>query len=197
MRKIAATYIFPLTQAPIKYGILVCENDGRIVDLIDNGEQLIEKAGVEFYSGILVPGFVLPKCNLQNHNKVSNRKMWAEGIAVAADIENSTYVVPERTGCKIQKLNTSILVLNEEAYEENAVLNQPFLETIVKHQENNKHLKLDELLKWGSLNSAKMFGFDSMFGSFDVGKVPGVNVISAVDFQEMKLTSKSKVKRLI
>lgn len=65
MRKIAATYIFPVNQAPIKNGILVCDNDGKVVDLINKGDKFTEEAGVEYYSGILVPGFVNAHCHLE------------------------------------------------------------------------------------------------------------------------------------
>ena len=65
MRKIAATYIFPGNQEPIKNGILVCENDGTIVDIIEKVAPFREEAGVEFYSGALVPGFVNAHCHLE------------------------------------------------------------------------------------------------------------------------------------
>jgi len=65
------------------------------------------------------------------------------------------------------------------------------------YQENHKQKNLIDLLHCVSLNPAKEIGLDANYGSFDVGKNPGVNLISGVDFQEMKLTSNSKVKRLL
>ncbi len=65
MRKIAASYIFPISRAPVKNGILICEDDGTIVDLIQKGDSLREEAGLEFYSGILAPGFVNAHCHLE------------------------------------------------------------------------------------------------------------------------------------
>jgi len=65
VRKIAATYIFPGNHPPIKNGILVCENDGTIIEIIDNKGELKEESGLEFYSGILVPGFVNTHCHLE------------------------------------------------------------------------------------------------------------------------------------
>ncbi len=65
VRKIAATYIFPVNQPPIKNGILICEPDGTIVEIIDNKGELKEESGLEFYSGILVPGFVNTHCHLE------------------------------------------------------------------------------------------------------------------------------------
>jgi len=65
VRKISATYIFPGNKPPLKNGILVCNDDGKILDLINTGGQLKEEAGLEQYSGILVPGFVM-------HTAISN-----------------------------------------------------------------------------------------------------------------------------
>lgn len=65
MRKISATYIFPGNRAPLKNGILVCTDNGKIIELIDTGGQIEEEAGLEQYSGILVPGFVNVHCHLE------------------------------------------------------------------------------------------------------------------------------------
>jgi aminodeoxyfutalosine deaminase len=65
VRKIAATYIVPGNQPPLKYGILICENDGTIIEVVDTGGKLYEQAGLEYYSGILVPGFINAHCHLE------------------------------------------------------------------------------------------------------------------------------------
>lgn len=64
MRKIAATYIFTGTQPPIKNGILTINDDGTILE-IDSQKYLTEQHGLEYYSGILVPGFVNAHCHLE------------------------------------------------------------------------------------------------------------------------------------
>ena len=38
---------------------------------------------------------------------------------------------------------------------------------------------------------------EDRFGSFEAGKKPGINLITGIDFKTMKLTKKSKVKRLM
>ena len=57
--------------------------------------------------------------------------------------------------------------------------------------------ELGDLLQWATINGAKALGIDHKFGNFEPGKKPGVNLISGIDFKKMKLTKKSKVKRLI
>ncbi|MDF1548265.1 MAG: amidohydrolase family protein [Bacteroidales bacterium] len=65
MRKIAAHYIFPSTEKPIKNGIITLDDSGKILDITQSNENLLEVAGLEFYSGILVPGFVNTHCHLE------------------------------------------------------------------------------------------------------------------------------------
>ncbi|MBE9467818.1 MAG: amidohydrolase family protein [Bacteroidetes bacterium] len=65
MRKIAANYIFPITKEPIKNGIIVVDDNGTITDIIDTKGEIKETENLEFYSGILVPGFVNSHCHLE------------------------------------------------------------------------------------------------------------------------------------
>ncbi|MCF6358972.1 MAG: amidohydrolase family protein [Draconibacterium sp.] len=396
MRKIAATYIFSGKQPPIKNGILICKPDGTIIEVIDNNGKLEEEPGLEFYSGILVPGFVNTHCHLElSHLKakieektgiggfvkeinklrnedlasvgkaieIADRKMWAAGIAAVGDISNSTLTIETKQKSKVfyhtfiesfgfhpsraekafnyakyvfSEFEENSLVVSisphspysvsgslfkkikEKALAEDSVLtihNQEsraetqFFKTgkgaIANHIQNNlgidishwqptgksslasilkflpskNHLilvhntftgkadldelknnrslkntffalcpnsniyienqlppvplfqkeglniclgtdslasnhqlsilgemitlqqnfpeiKLEELLIWATLNGAKALKAEHQFGSFEVGKNPGVNLISGVDFMNMKLTENCKVKRL-
>ncbi len=66
MRKIAANYIFPVSSAPIKNGIIVLSDDNKILDILDNTNgQLKEIANLEFFNGVLVPGFINAHCHLE------------------------------------------------------------------------------------------------------------------------------------
>jgi len=122
VRKLAATYLFPGNRPPLKNGFLLCEDDGTVVDLIDTGEQLREQAGLEYYSGILVPGFVNAHCHhelshlkgkipektglggflsainqlrnqeVKNQDEVMEKadfQMWNSGIVAVGDVSNS------------------------------------------------------------------------------------------------------------
>jgi len=60
MRRIAANYIMPVSSPPLKNGIVVIDDDGSILEVIDTGGRLRESSGLEFYMGIVVPGFVIP-----------------------------------------------------------------------------------------------------------------------------------------
>jgi cytosine/adenosine deaminase-related metal-dependent hydrolase len=55
---------------------------------------------------------------------------------------------------------------------------------------------LNDLLKWATLNGARALRMDKRFGTFEIGKQPGINLISKADLIKLKLTSDSKVKRI-
>lgn len=397
MRKIAATYVFPGNRPPVRNGILLCDDDGTIIDLIEKGENLREEHGVEFYSGILVPGFVNAHCHIEFSHllgkieekkgiggfvkginqlrneeaeiiekaiEVYDRKMWAAGIAAVGDVTNSETAIPAKRKSRIkyhtfvesfgfhpsraeksfgyamkvyeehienglpaslvphspysvseplfEKIRAaaqpgeSILTIhNQESRaerqfyeegtgaiadhlqhnlgidishwkptgkssllsvlkyfpEENPLLlvhntftqkddldglrerrsmkNTYFvlcpnsnlyiedrlppvglfreehlnlclgtdslasnhrlsvLAEMITLQDAFPDLEIEELVQWACVNGAKALGMEDRFGSFEKGKKPGVNLVSGIDFKNMKLTSASKVKRLL
>jgi len=65
MRYLSAHYVFPISSPPLRNGIVCVNNDGCIVDVIHTGGKLKEREKLEFYDGILVPGFVNAHCHLE------------------------------------------------------------------------------------------------------------------------------------
>ncbi|RWY49143.1 amidohydrolase family protein [Mucilaginibacter gilvus] len=62
-------------------------------------------------------------------------------------------------------------------------------------QQNIPSLSFDTLLQWGTSNGAKFLDIDSDKGTIEVGKTPGLNLITGLDGN--KITPETKVKRLI
>jgi len=58
-------------------------------------------------------------------------------------------------------------------------------------------IPFSEVLSWATINGAKALRFDDEIGSIDVGKSPGLNLISPFDFTNMKPFPNSRVKRLV
>lgn len=52
-----------------------------------------------------------------------------------------------------------------------------------------------QLIEWGTLNGAKFLGIDDEKGTLEVGKTPGLNLITGLD--DLRITPDSKVRRLI
>jgi len=64
-RYLSADYIFPVSSEPIKDGIVVIDESGVIVDIIDGGRRSEISATIELYQGIIIPGFVNSHCHLE------------------------------------------------------------------------------------------------------------------------------------
>jgi cytosine/adenosine deaminase-related metal-dependent hydrolase len=67
------------------------------------------------------------------------------------------------------------------------------LKTISRHA---PYIKLDILLKWGTLSGADFFGWKQDLGSLEKGKRPGINLITDVNTETLALTETSTVKPL-
>lgn len=63
MRKITANYLFPASAKPIKKGVLIIDDNGKILG-IDSRENH-DESSLEIYKGAIVPGFVNTHCHLE------------------------------------------------------------------------------------------------------------------------------------
>ena len=65
MRRLSAQYIFTNTGKPLKRGIITVDDTGLIIDVEETNGVLAEKSSVEFYNGVIAPGFVNCHCHLE------------------------------------------------------------------------------------------------------------------------------------
>jgi cytosine/adenosine deaminase-related metal-dependent hydrolase len=65
VRKISADFIFPISSAPVNNGIIILEDNGIIVDIIDPSATDHSINDVEFHEGFICPGFVNTHCHLE------------------------------------------------------------------------------------------------------------------------------------
>ncbi len=63
MRKYSADFIFPVSSEPIKSGVIVTDEKGKILK-IDSRENH-DEADLEIYPGVIVPGFINAHCHLE------------------------------------------------------------------------------------------------------------------------------------
>ena len=85
MRRFSAHYIITGTGAVLKKGIISVNDQGVITELTDTGGDLTESASVEFYNGILVPGFINAHCHLELSHL---RNVFPEKLKMAAFLKN-------------------------------------------------------------------------------------------------------------
>lgn len=70
MRSISAQYVFTSAGKPLRRGVVTAEADGTILAVEDTGGELVERAGTEFYNGIIIPGLV----NCHSHLELSHMR---------------------------------------------------------------------------------------------------------------------------
>jgi predicted amidohydrolase YtcJ len=75
--------------------------------------------------------------------------------------------------------------------------NYPIISELSPLQLKIPWLLIDELIRMCTINPARAHNMDHHLGSFEVGKAPGINLITHIDFKEMKLTEKSELKVII
>ncbi len=63
MRKITADYIFPISSKPLKNGLIIIEDNGKIIDVLPNKNNSGDD--VEYHRGIICPGFINSHCHLE------------------------------------------------------------------------------------------------------------------------------------
>lgn len=64
-RKISAHYVITGDGGLLKNGIITVDKSGKIVNIKSAGKSIKELSGMEFYNGVLVPGFVNAHCHLE------------------------------------------------------------------------------------------------------------------------------------
>jgi cytosine/adenosine deaminase-related metal-dependent hydrolase len=64
MRKISADYIFPVSSEPIANGVILLDDNGVILE-VKSAETITNNEDIEFYKGIICPGFINTHCHLE------------------------------------------------------------------------------------------------------------------------------------
>ena len=64
MRFLTADYLFPLYMEPLKQGVLQISEKGEVISIFKD-RKAVSKKKLEFFDGILCPGFVNAHCHLE------------------------------------------------------------------------------------------------------------------------------------
>ena len=248
MRKISASYIISNAGVPLNNGILILDDNNYVVDLIDRKGCVKEIQNLEYYSGVLVPGFIDVFTFLSWPNmtiaEVNSKAMSGLELGEIGDLQSIQRAInhleaygtkgavdffptnPSRDLKVNSKVSFKDIRNTSDCYFDNSdfpysILGRLFTNNIsldkafclgtgslsshlklsvfdeLKFLQNlNPSLNLNQLIKWACLNGANALGFDHL-GSFEVGKRPGVNLISSLDYNNFCLKENSKLKVLV
>jgi cytosine/adenosine deaminase-related metal-dependent hydrolase len=146
MKYFSAQYIITNTGHALKRGIVCTEDDGTIISVEDSGGILKEKHSVEFYNGIIVPGFVNCHCHLEL-SYLKNEIPAGSGLASFLMAVNSIRYSLEKD------INKAIIEADNEMFREGIVLCADICNTGVTF-----NLKKKSRIKYISL--LEVFGID-------------------------------------
>lgn len=71
------------------------------------------------------------------------------------------------------------------------------LEELATIQKSFPSIPFTTLIEWATINGAKFLKLEDKFGSIEIGKSPGLNLITGVDLDSFMLSNKSKIKVLV
>jgi cytosine/adenosine deaminase-related metal-dependent hydrolase len=94
----------------------------------------------------------------------------------------------------LRKKNANI-VIGTDSLSSNVSLQM--LDELKMLQQHFPLLSLHEILSWATLNGAKALGVDARFGSFEVGKQPGVVLLEKLDLQQQRLIPETTSTRVL
>jgi cytosine/adenosine deaminase-related metal-dependent hydrolase len=112
-RKIAAPYLFTGKQF-LKNAILTSDEKGNILELRTAEKGLKEQAGLEYYNGILTPGFINAHCHLE----LSHMK---GGIEEGKEMDNFIWSVINYRSAGEEKIRQAIEAGDKEMQDEGIV----------------------------------------------------------------------------
>lgn len=117
----------------------------------------------------------------------------ARNIFFCICINANLYIENTLPPLEMLTMNNCTIVLGTDSYASNRQLEM--IEEIKTIQQNFSSIETGTLLKWATINGANALGITDRYGSFDIGKTPGIVLIDNIE--EGKFTPASKANRLL
>ncbi len=210
MPRIAASIVFPVSSPPRRNAVVEVDGDGTVVSVSRGSPGFDEIAGVQYYSGILVPGLVDVMCG----ERVDGDWLMTRGVRVAG-----TTVTPDKklwqgryggtVSFAVYDDVNSFGELFREGPDAGVLLwgepgtpvlagygRMDMLQVMTGLQQCRREYELTELLAMATLNGALATGFDGVAGTIEPGKNCGLNIIEGADLQRMRLLQGSRLRRI-
>ena len=144
-----------------------------VIDLLPKNNTILvhntysKKADIELSASYFNNNYwaICPKSNLFIENKLPNFDLFKE--------HKENLII----GTDSLASNTELSILSE-------------IKTI---SENYSKFSLNDLLKFATINGAEALQIDDKYGSLEIGKAPGINLITKVNLEKQILTTDSKI----
>lgn len=140
---------------------------------------------------LLVHNTTTSEADMDYANQLSKQN--AQDLYYTLCVNANLYIENKLPPIELLRNKKSNIVLGTDSLSSNhqlSILSE--IKTITKHFPN---ISLEEMLQWATLNGAKALQLDSQFGSFGIGKKPGVIVIDQL--VNNQISQASTVKRLV
>lgn len=147
MKYFSAQYVFTNSCPPLKRPVITAKDDGTIISIDDTSGKLSEKEGIEFYNGIIIPGFVNCHCHLE----LSHMK---ERIPEATGLSDFLMTVSTTRSSFKGDENQAIARADNEMFKEGIVLCGDVCNT-----SSTFDLKKESAIRY--INLLEVFGIDS------------------------------------
>lgn len=74
MRYISASTVAPVVGSLIRNGVVALDDTGTIIAIYEEGDPHLDGVEVEFYAGVLIPGFVNAHCHIELSHMLGKTK---------------------------------------------------------------------------------------------------------------------------
>jgi cytosine/adenosine deaminase-related metal-dependent hydrolase len=117
MRFISADYLYTLDSKPIKNGVLQINNFGEIINIFENKTEIIGQ-NIEFFNGLLCPGFINAHCHLELshlHNISNSVNGFSEFLAIVKkrDKYSKDFIAQAIRGAEDQMIKNGIVAVGD------------------------------------------------------------------------------------
>ena len=149
MHRFAANYVCPVSSPPVRNGIVLTDDEGRIMDMIDPHDHFREMSALVFYNGVLIPSLVVQGTPKERKGSEKDMSAWL-----------TEWFSSENPG-------------------------------------ENPRDTFNKQLKKITLEAAAKIGIQDTMGSLEIGKKPGILLISPFDFERWIPTPMSTITQIV
>ena len=153
-----------------------------------------EKSSIEHALSYLNPKYktLFVHNTLTQDSDIKMAHNWSKKVFWATCPNANLYIENRLPNYKIFLENNAKMTIGTDSLTSNwnlSILDE--MKTISKMQ---SYVPLDEILKWATINGAQALGFEDTIGSLEVGKSPGINLLSC---EKLNFSNAVKIRKII